>query len=779
MKFGFVGASYTAKSNVLADEECINLYAETNETPGAQAQRSYLWTPGLDSFAMFPEGSVRGTQWTGTRAFAVAYDTLYEVFEDGSYVALGNVQNDGKAVSIAYSNIQLLVVSSGRAYCFTLTADPWQADTVYDVGDIILDPSGHIQEATAAAWKASTDYAIGAQIVDSNGNIQEAQQARWKETTAYLAGAEIVDVAGHIQKAVAAVWQAGVTYKLAAQIVDSNSNIQTAARRIWVANTAYALNTEIVDSNGNVQKVTTAGVSGASEPVWATSGTTADGTGALVWTYQADSDDNAGTSGSSEPSWSGSGNTPDGPGTLVWVYSGASSGSAGTSGDTEPTFDDAGGSVADGTGTLTWEDQGVTSIAGTSGTATPAFLSSGLTADANTLVWAYVAGSEGSAGQSGAAIPTFDDAGGTTPDGTGTLVWQDKGLRLLDVTDQLAGAPIKAKYSDGYFIVIFAESNKFQISDILDGTTWPGLYVNAVSVFAENIVSIEVSHRELWIFGSLHAQPYQDTGSDNVFDVIPGALVETGSAATFGTILLDNTIFWVNRDQNGAYQAWRASGYTPQRVSTHAVEIALASYGSIADLVSYSYQDGGHLFWMLYIPGADCTWCYDVSEGMWHKRAEWHQETATFGPHRSWNHIFAFGKHLFGDWNSPTLNEMSMNLYDDNGAEIRRVRRSPTISNELDFVYFSELRVMFNTGQGPQPPLVDGDGNPRPPQAMLRWSDDHGCTWSNQHIRDCGYAGEYGKMVRWQRLGQTRYGRVFELTLSDPVPWAILDAYLK
>ena len=154
MKFGFVGASYTAKSNVLADEECINLYAETNETPGAQAQRSYLWTPGLASFAMFPEGSVRGTQWTGTRAFAVAYDTLYEVFEDGSYVALGNVQNDGKSVSIAYSNIQLLVISSGRAYCFTLTADPWQADTVYDVGGIILDPSGHIQEATAAAWKA-------------------------------------------------------------------------------------------------------------------------------------------------------------------------------------------------------------------------------------------------------------------------------------------------------------------------------------------------------------------------------------------------------------------------------------------------------------------------------------------------------------------------------------------------------------------------------------------------------------------------------------------------
>ena len=778
MKFaGFIGPSYTARSNAIADEECINLFAETAETPGAQAQRSYFGTPGIKSWTNFDDGSVRGHYWSGTRLFVVAYDTLYEVFADKTKAALGTVENDGKPVTISGSNIQLLIVSSGHAYCFTLTAASWVADTVYQVGDIIEDAAGHIQEANAAAWKASTDYAIGAQIVDSNGNIQQAAQAKWKENTTYKVGDEIVDDAGHIQKASAAQWQINTTYKLAAQIVDSNGNIQTAANRIWVANATYELGTEIVDSNGNVQKVTTAGVSGATTPAWSTSSTTADGTGTLVWTYQASAGGNAGTSGSSEPDWT-TDNTEDGTGTLVWVFTGAST-NAGTSGDTEPTFDDAGGTVTDGTGTLAWTDQGATAIAGTSGTNSPGWLSAGLTPDSGTLVWSYVANSQGTAGQSGDTEPAFDDTGSTTgvPDGTGTLIWLDKGMRLLDVTSLLAGAPIQVTYSDGYFIVIFAVSNKFQLSDIFDGRTWPGLTVNEVSVFPEDIVSIEVSHRELWVFGSMHAQPYQDTGSDNIFDVIPGALVEMGSGATLGTILLDNTVFWIGRDRNGAWQAWRANGYTPQRVSTHAVEFALSGYANIDNLVSYAYQQEGHLFWMLYVPGTDCTWGFDISEGMWHKRAHWLPENGTFEPHHTWNHVFAFGKHLFGDWGSGNLYEMSMDFLDDDGATIRRVRRAPTVSNEMEWIFHSKLTVYFFNGLGPQPPLVDGAGNPRPPQAMLRWSDDHGETWSNSHLAGCGQAGQYKARTIWYRLGCSRY-RVYELTMSDPIPWSIVDSFI-
>ena len=43
--------------------------------------------------------------------------------------------------------------------------------------------------------------------------------------------------------------------------------------------------------------------------------------------------------------------------------------------------------------------------------------------------------------------------------------------------------------------------------------------------------------------------------------------------------------------------------------------------------------------------------------------------------------------------------------------------------------------------------------------------------------RDCGFAGQYGTFVRWKRLGYARR-RVFELSMTDPIPWSITDAYL-
>jgi len=787
-KFGFVGPSYTAKSNVVADEECINLFAETNETPGAQTQRSYFGTPGLAIFATFADGPVRGQCWTGSRLFAAASDSLYEVFSDGTFTVLGDGVLDafGGPVCIVASNIQLLIVAGGRAYCYPLSVGTWTKNTAYAEGTEILDAAGHVQVATGAPWVTDTAYAVGAQIVDPNGNVQIAAQAVWAANTPYLLGAEIVDVAGHIQKASAAAWAASTTYVLGAEIVDSNGNIQKAYAKPWIANTAYAVGDEIVDLNGNVQKVTTAGISGAIVPAWGLSGTTADNT--VIWTYQASAGGNAGTSGAAVPVWSTE-ITIDGTGTLAWLYQVSAAGSAGTSGAILPTFNDAGGSAPDGTGTLVWTDQGLATGAGTSGDTVPDFAIAGATPDSGTLVWNYRFSANGNAGTSGATIPTFSDTGGTVVDGTGTLTWVDKGLRLLDVTAQLAGSPLKARYSDGYFIVMFAGSNKFQISAILDGTTWPGIQVNAVSVFPENIVSIEVSHRELWVFGSQHAQPYQDTGTDEVFDVIPGALIETGCAATFTTDIVDNTVFWISEDIRGARQAWRASGYTPQRISTHAVETSFSSYTAdlISNIVSYAYQDGGHLFWMLYIPGTDCTWCYDVAESLWHKRGEWHADTATYTPHRSWNHVYAFGKHLIGDWQTGNLWEMKL-AYDtgggvyafvkDNDVLIRRLRRAPTLVNEMEWIYHSELNVDFATGLGPQPPLLDGNGNPRPPQAMLRWSNDRGSTWSNEHIASMGFAGEYQTRVIWRLLGRSRY-RVYELSVSDPVPICIVDSYLK
>ncbi len=347
---------------------------------------------------------------------------------------------------------------------------------------------------------------------------------------------------------------------------------------------------------------------------------------------------------------------------------------------------------------------------------------------------------------------------------------------LLEVTDQLAGVPMQCDGSDTYGIVIFKNSNKYQMSQVLDYSTWPGALVNEVSVFPDNLVSMLVNHRELWLWGNRRSQPFQDTGSTEVFDPIPGALIETGSAATLCVDRIDNSVFWVQQDERGALIASRSNGYTPQRISTYSEELWFSQQANIAEMTSYSYQDRGHMFWVLYVPGADCSLVYDVTENLWHKRAAW--VNGKYQPHWSWNHVFCFGRHLVGDWNSHNLYEMTFDALDDNGTNVRRLRRAPTVSNEMNWIRHTQLTVDFETGLGPQPPFLDGNNAPRPPQAILRWSDDRGKTWSNEHVMGCGFAGEFKTRVVWRRLGRSRY-RVYELVVTDPIAWAIVDAYLE
>ena len=67
------------------------------------------------------------------------------------------------------------------------------------------------------------------------------------------------------------------------------------------------------------------------------------------------------------------------------------------------------------------------------------------------------------------------------------------------------------------------------------------------------------------------------------------------------------------------------------------------------------------------------------------------------------------------------------------------------------------------------------------PQVMLRWSDDGGHTWSNEHWRSMGKTGEWGRRVIWRRLGMTLKlrDRVYEVSGTDPIKIAIMGAELQ
>ena len=144
----------------------------------------------------------------------------------------------------------------------------------------------------------------------------------------------------------------------------------------------------------------------------------------------------------------------------------------------------------------------------------------------------------------------------------------------------------KVGYSDGFFLALLSGTETWQASALLDATTWPALSTSTANVFVDTFQSLLVDHREVWLFGSARSQVYFDSGNFPFpFDVVPGGMIEQGIAAANSPVRLDNSVFWLGGDERGNAVAWRAQGYTPTRVSNHAVEYAWQSYATVSDAV--------------------------------------------------------------------------------------------------------------------------------------------------------------------------------------------------
>jgi hypothetical protein len=341
---------------------------------------------------------------------------------------------------------------------------------------------------------------------------------------------------------------------------------------------------------------------------------------------------------------------------------------------------------------------------------------------------------------------------------------------------QLAGSIVaRVDYVDGFFVALFRDTGKFQYSSPEDGTTWDAGNTAIVSTFPDNVQTFVPNFREPIFFGLKQSQAYYDSGNLFTFDADPSGFIEQGTCAPDSVRKLDNAVFFLSGNDMGQGIVYRMNGFSPVRVSDHALEYALSTYPKISDAIAYTFIDQGHSFYHLYFPAANASWRYDVATGFWHQVGFWNG--SSFDAHRSQCHCFAFGQHLVGDWRTGSIYSMSIKNVQDFGNNIRRVRRAPPISTENQWLFFNKLQIDLEVGLGPMPPLLDGTGRPRDPQAFLRWSDDGGKTWSNTRTMNCGKAGEYKKRVIEWRLGHSR-DRVFEFSVADPIQWRIIDAYL-
>jgi hypothetical protein len=297
---------------------------------------------------------------------------------------------------------------------------------------------------------------------------------------------------------------------------------------------------------------------------------------------------------------------------------------------------------------------------------------------------------------------------------------------------------------------------------------FPGAFFSLKDSSTDNLVTLEENNRELWLIGERTSEVWYNAGNPNfAFSRIPGVGPQIGCAAVNSIARLGNQLVWLGDNEQGENIVVIQDQYAWDRISNHAVENAISSYAVISDAIGYTYEEEGHLFYMLTFPSADVTWCFDASTKQWHKRLSWNATTGTFHRHRS-NCFMNFGNaRIVGDYQSGQLMQMSRAFYTDAGNVLRALRRTPHQWQKANRgrLFFSQLQIEFTPGVG----LQQGQGSD--PQVMLRYSDDGGFTWSNEIWVSIGKAGQTRNRAIWYMLGGEEVrDRIWEFSITDPVP---------
>ena len=329
---------------------------------------------------------------------------------------------------------------------------------------------------------------------------------------------------------------------------------------------------------------------------------------------------------------------------------------------------------------------------------------------------------------------------------------------------------------DGYFIFQQPNTQKFYTSPVY----WDGIAPMDGTYFAlkdnapDNLVAVFENGRQLWLIGETTTEPWFNAGGATFpFSRLEGGLMQIGCAAAQSVARSGPNILWLSRSERGENNVIMVQGYQYTTISTPAIAYAISQFPVISDAVAYIYTEEGHEFYILNFPTADVTLAYDLTTGIWHQRASYDPVLGVFHRQRVNCLVNFAGMRIGGDYTNGRIYQQTRKVFVDDQYPLVALRRAPHVWDKSDRnrVRHNRIQIDFFPGSG----LANGQG--KFPQAMLKWSDDGGQSFGNEHWATIGAIGQTKTRVIWRRLGSAR-DRVYEVRVSDPVKRDIAGASL-
>lgn len=307
-------------------------------------------------------------------------------------------------------------------------------------------------------------------------------------------------------------------------------------------------------------------------------------------------------------------------------------------------------------------------------------------------------------------------------------------------------------YLGGYGIFNDVGTGTFYITGLNDFTTVDALDFATAESIPDNLTTTFVEHDELWLPGPTSTEIWQLTGgADFPFAPFTNARMRRGTKAALSYAAEDNSVIWFGDDG----VVYRAEGYIPVRISTEAVEEALATCTAAGQAAAYAtvFTVKGRKFYVLTVPD-ELTVMYNFATRLWSRARSYNSE--------SWNIIGSAG-HL-ADYVMSATGICTLDFDVNTDETVVMERGGISAPGYADGKRLTIHKVFFDAEVGRA--AIGEDAT-----VMMRIARD-GETFGNIRTASLGPTGDYKRRCVFRQCGQGRRP-VIEFMVTDDVPLVI------
>lgn len=230
-------------------------------------------------------------------------------------------------------------------------------------------------------------------------------------------------------------------------------------------------------------------------------------------------------------------------------------------------------------------------------------------------------------------------------------------------------------------VTIEPGTDRWWVSDQDDVFTWNPLAGARAESLPDPLVALATVGQALYLFGSNGYEVWTTTPNFN-FPFARTNFVgqNIGCTARNSVSVFGNTVYFLGGNAEGRGIVYALNGYQPVRISDNRIEQIIQGLPSFDDAVGFTYQEQGHVFYVLSFGIGDKTLVYDVTTKIWAER-EYRNPVSGVESRRPEIVQCVFnGKMLVGDFRNGNIYEMSRKYFTDATYQVQE--SSATITGD-------------------------------------------------------------------------------------------------